>query len=494
MNKAKAYAGVCVVAGVVLLSALAGERGAVLSSGVIGDLSAGLFAASAAFALVANRERRDPTLLLVGVGAAAVTIHSTLAALLIFSLDGNVTDAWIRLISFTPIAGMLALLGNLVAVVPWRDRRGRPPLQPRRVVGATVGALVAFDLLVILSGAGPIDVYAGTLQSLGVLGILATGALMAGGAMATVRSLQWGGRFGWVASAGFALAFAGVSALLSSVVDGDRALQIVGIWAGVAPGLAAASLAVFVMASLKLETSRLRRVTDRAAEVMEGRAEIAATIAHDVRGPVGTIKGLATTTRKSYDKLGDTQRLEFIGMIEEESGRLLRLVDQVAVGLKVDAGSLDLVPRAQDVAPLVRQAVEDLGVAERPIDVDAPPDVHAAVDTRWFVEAVRQGIDNAVHFSPSDQPVTITLRKAHDDGALVTIADRGPGIPPEQRDAVFERFSRWRPAGYEDRQGAGLGLFICRGIARAHGGEASLDANPGGGTMLRIRFPREATG
>jgi signal transduction histidine kinase len=309
------------------------------------------------------------------------------------------------------------------------------------------------------------------------------------GLVVLVHSLTWSGRYGWVAAAGLALAATGAGWFGAFAGWGWTAS--IDAW-GIGPPLALSSLLVFVLASLRLESTRLRRASDRAAEVMEGRAEIAAAIAHDVRGPVGTIKGLATTTRKSYDRLDDDQRLEFVGMIETESARLLRLVDQVAVALKVDAGTLDLSPRLQEVAPLVELALRELEGADR-VQVDADTAAEAAVDPRWFAEAVRQGLDNALGFSPGEAPVDLTLRAVGED-VVVEIADRGPGIPPERREELFEKFVRWRPAGYEDRQGSGLGLFVARGIARAHGGDASLDAAPEGGTMLRLRFPREAKG
>jgi signal transduction histidine kinase len=74
---------------------------------------------------------------------------------------------------------------------------------------------------------------------------------------------------------------------------------------------------------------------------------------------------------------------------------------------------------------------------------------------------------------------------------VLDIIDRGPGIPAEQRERLFEKFVRWRPSGYEDRTGTGLGLFITRGILDVHDGTAELIDGPGGGTMLRLRIPAE---
>ncbi|MEX0985695.1 MAG: HAMP domain-containing sensor histidine kinase [Actinomycetota bacterium] len=491
MGAGKAYIGVGVVTGVCVVAAVAGDRGAVLFQDEIGSLANGVFAAAAAFALFAYQRSRDPGLLLAGIGAAAVAGHTLAVALALALLDPIAGSGWHSVMGTSSTAGHLGLAGALVVVLPWKERRGRPPLVASKVARIAVAGLVIFDLLVLATrpSAGSGFGHAG--NQIETFPWLGGAALLAAGAIAAIRSLPKGGRLAWIAAAGLATAVTGLSITLSPLVD-RGADEILQSWVRTAPALAAGSLAVFVLVSLRLEASGMRRTTDRAAEVMEGRAEIASTIAHDVRGPVGTIKGLATTTRKSYDRLGDAERLEFIGMIEQESGRLLRLVDQVALALKVDAGSLDPHLRVQSLAPLLRQAVEQTEAGEHTIDVNADPIISAEADTRWFVEAVRQGLDNACGFSPPGTAVVLTLAGT-EDAAIVTVAASGPGVPTELRESMFEKFSRWRPKGYEDRQGSGLGLFICRGIAQAHGGGATLEDAPSGGTMLRIWVPREGT-
>jgi two-component system sensor histidine kinase KdpD len=220
------------------------------------------------------------------------------------------------------------------------------------------------------------------------------------------------------------------------------------------------------------------------------RAELASRLAHEVRTPVATIKGLAATVLAHDERLGADERRELVGLIGTEAARLLELVEQVALALRIDADGLAIRARPTRLEPLLRDAVAGAGVVDHPVVLDAPSDLEAPVDPRWLSEALRQGITNAARFSPAGQPIEVRARAAGGD-ALVEIVDRGPGIPRERREEVFERLTTWRPAGYEDRPGAGLGLFICRAIVAAHGGTASVHEGAEGGTILRLRLPME---
>jgi signal transduction histidine kinase len=483
---ARAWLGIVIVVGVTLLSAVTGDTGALAIASVLGPLASGLFAAVAVFALVVYWEQRDVPLLLVGVGAAALVVHGVLMSVvqIVFT---PVTEGWLRLQGFATLTGLLVLLANLVAVVPWQDRRGREPVRPAVVVAASVAGLIALDVLAVFFeptrfSSGPADV--------GWLGTTAEVVLVVGGVVGLVRPLRWGGRFGWVAGACAALAILGMAAIGAQKLQDGQALRLIGRATAGSTGLTASMLLVFVVIGLQLESTRMRRASDRATQVMEGRAEIASIVAHDVRGPAGTIRSVAGSLRTSYARLGDAERLEFVGMIEQESLRLLRVADQMSLGLKTDAGTLSFTRTVRDLEGPILQGLHEAEVGQREVRLDLGPDLHASVDDRWLGEAVRQGIDNAMRFSPPEQPIDLRSRRDGTD-AVIEIEDRGPGIPDDMRAQVFEKFCRWRPVGYEDRPGSGLGLFIVRSIARQHGGDAVVADGAEGGTILQIRLPLE---
>ena len=221
----------------------------------------------------------------------------------------------------------------------------------------------------------------------------------------------------------------------------------------------------------------------------ESRAELVSKLSHEVRGPVSTLRGLVGTTLTHYDRLSDEERREFLHLIKHEADRLERSVEQVALALRLDAGSVRLDVQRQDLGAIVREAVESADTGDRPVDVDAAP-LETPVDGALIAVVIHQLIDNAATFSQPDAPISVRVRRDGDD-AVVEVVDGGPGVPPDKREAVFERFADWRPPDYEDRPGAGLGLFISRTVAREHGGEASIAEGPAGGTMLIVRLPVE---
>jgi two-component system sensor histidine kinase KdpD len=280
----------------------------------------------------------------------------------------------------------------------------------------------------------------------------------------------------------------GAQAFAAQRISNPDTLRLVGRATVGTTGLTGAMLLVFVVIGLQLESTRLRRASDRATEVMEGRAEIASIVAHDVRGPAGTIRSVAGSLRTSYRRLGDAERLEFVGMIEQESLRLLRVADQMSLGLKTDAGTLAFTFVDRDLEGPILQGLHEAEVGQREVRASIEEGLRGRVDERWLAEAVRQGLDNAMKFSPADTPIDLRAR-GEDGGVVLEIRDRGPGIPDDMREQVFEKFCRWRPIGYEDRPGSGLGLFIVRSIAREHGGDAVTVVAPEGGTILQIRLP-----
>jgi signal transduction histidine kinase len=486
-------------------AALVGDEAPVLQLGPLMWL-AGSLAVVAAFHY---RTSKDPDTLLLGTAGTVITVQSLLFGVVwrgewILRVSGVIQDGSIDLARrgaielVASLAGLAIAGGCLVIAWPWWDRRGRQPIAPLRFSASVLAVVLITDLLLVafppvasLTVVGRVPVV-----SVPPIGWIWLGAGVCTWTFVTIRHTQLfmrGVEHGPLAAAGASAVAVLASWAALDLGPGDSPAWTIGIrW--LLPFGVLGFLLVAVLLMERAETSRLRRTSDRAERIVEGRAEIASMIAHEVRGPVTTIRGIAATAATHYDGLSDAERQEFFGLIEQESRRLLGAVDQTSLALKVDAGSLTYEMAPAELAPIVRAGVEAAHVEpdEHPLHIVAQEDVTLTGDQARLTEVVRQLVENAAKFSPAGSPIVV--RAVDDDEhASLEVTDEGPGIPVERREAVFERFGRWRPKGYEDQPGNGLGLFICRGLVAEHHGEITVEDGPTGGTMLRVRLPLGGT-
>jgi signal transduction histidine kinase len=458
-----------------------------------------LMGAAAAMAAFEYRASHDPAAVFLGTGSAVLFLSYLAFGFVLRSrfsslrgLAGSVVpDAGHLLPAYALLYGWLLFGLGLLLTRPWWERRGRPPLEARRLVLATLAALVAGDLLLwafpppLRISIGP----DGPSFSLGVVAWLLAGAglIVALTAAARLVPVAERTRWGLLLVAAIVGAAASVTPLLAQG-DSTLARDAAQAWATLAPPLAGALTLGALLAARHAESSRVRRIDDRAQEVLSGRAEIASMIAHEVRGPVATVRGMAGTTLTYYERLTDDERREFLSMIEQESQRLLDTINQMSMALKIDAGTLTFNRKPVPLAPIVKTGAEAARRDDRLVAVVADEGILVSADPERLRESVRQLVDNAVKFSPADRPVTVRVVRRGPD-AEIEIEDEGPGIPADQRERLFSKFPNWRPSGYEERPGTGLGLFISRGLVAEHSGTIVIEDGPHGGTMLRVRLP-----
>ena len=454
-----------------------------------------LAGAVTAVALVHYRASRDPDVLLMAAAGGVLAFQSALATVVINQLEE--ADLALRTVPITAALIGWAVAGVCLALAsPWWERRGRPQIAASTLGGGILAIVVVADALLLAfppQVSGEIDAAPGyAIPPIGwvwlVVAALAWTLVLIRRTFLVGRGSHHGAVAGTALASLFLLASWAVLAR-----SGDPFAEP--FWTGVSVWMSpvsVASLLVAVLLMQRADASRMRRSTDRADQILEGRAEIASMIAHEVRGPVTTIRGIASTASTHYQGLSDEERREFFDLIEQESRRLLSAVDQTSLALKIDAGSLTYQKAPAPLATIVRAGVEAAGVPAdlHAVHVLAQEDVSLVADASRLTEMVRQLVENAGKYSPPGTPI-IVRGVADGDVALIEVIDEGPGIPDDQREAVFTRFTRWRPRGYEEQPGNGLGLFICRGLAAEHRGKITVEDGQAGGTMLRVRLPLE---
>lgn len=233
-----------------------------------------------------------------------------------------------------------------------------------------------------------------------------------------------------------------------------------------------------------------REPPDLAAE----RAATAAGLAEDLHGPLLSLRALSSSGLRAGETMTEQDREAFFGLIDEEAARLRRTLDQLVTALQVEAGEIVYAMTEEDLGALVEEVAGDVPHGEHPLRVETEPDLHVRVDRLRLGETVAAVVDNAARFSPPDAPIEIHAFGG-DGEAILEIADHGPGIPPDRRAEVFRRGTSWRPAGYEETPGAGVGLFLARAHVLGQGGRIELDARRDAGpadvpgTVVRIGLP-----
>ncbi len=231
----------------------------------------------------------------------------------------------------------------------------------------------------------------------------------------------------------------------------------------------------------------------RARGSQERMRRFIADASHELRTPLTSVRGLAEFALQQGEAASREELLRLMSLIARESGRMGRLVDDLLLLARFDAGR-PLDRRPVDLASLAAEAVQQARIVApgRPITLEAPEPVIVDADAERLRQIIDNLIGNAIRHTPPDCPVTVKVTSEPGSGRL-TVADRGPGMTPEQASRVFERFYRTDGARTRTSGGAGLGLAIAASLAAAHGGELTVDTQPGRGAAFCLRLDRAET-
>jgi two-component system OmpR family sensor kinase len=231
----------------------------------------------------------------------------------------------------------------------------------------------------------------------------------------------------------------------------------------------------------------------RAVESQERMRRFVADASHELRTPLTSVRGLAEYGLQQEGTASREELLRLIDLIAREAGRMGRLVEDLLLLARFDAGR-PLDRRPVDLASIAAEAVQQGRIVApgRPITLEAAEPVMVDADAERLRQVVDNLIGNAIQHTPPGSPVTVKVASEPGSGRL-TVTDRGPGMTPEQASHVFERFYRTDDARTRARGGAGLGLAIAASLAAAHDGELTVDTQPGHGAAFHLRLPRTET-
>jgi signal transduction histidine kinase len=240
----------------------------------------------------------------------------------------------------------------------------------------------------------------------------------------------------------------------------------------------------------------LRRLYKELAATSRHKSEFLASMSHELRTPLNAISGFSQVLRERMFGDLNAKQEEYLDDILSSSHHLLSLINDVLDLSKVEAGQVEL-----DVAPFsLREALERGVVMVR--EQATEYDVHVALaavpeidvvegDERRIRQVIFNLMSNAVKFTPAGGSVGVSAAQV--DGELrISVADTGPGVPPEDRDRIFEEFQQ-TSAGAEQRDGTGLGLALSKRLVELHGGRIWVDSEPGSGSTFTFTLPARSS-
>ena len=238
--------------------------------------------------------------------------------------------------------------------------------------------------------------------------------------------------------------------------------------------------------------SQLRKAFEEASEAESLRRSerlktaLLDAVTHDLRTPLTSIKA-AVTTLLDGDTLPPEIGRELLLVINEESDRLDRFVEEMMTVARIEAGQLLLRRSAQPALDVINNAIDRASplLREHPVEVTIdsklPP---LLVDGATASEVIFELVENAAKYSAVGEPIHVFASQRDGDMVEIAIEDRGIGVPVGLREKVFQKFFR-APGG----RGFGMGLSIARGIVEAHGGRIWIDGASGRGTIVRFTVP-----
>lgn len=225
----------------------------------------------------------------------------------------------------------------------------------------------------------------------------------------------------------------------------------------------------------------------RLEEVAQMKTDFVSVVSHELRTPLTSIIGsLDTVNRPELAPEANTAR-ELIVTARRQAGRLQRLIEDLLMVSRIDRGAIPVNRESLRLTTVVDHVAAALQIPE-PVAAEIHPSDLAVVADRDHLERILINLfENASKYAPGS-PIELVTR-IRGDMAEIRVVDHGPGIPPDQRERVFDRFTQVEASQTRSVGGTGLGLSIVRSLAEVMGGRADVDETPGGGATFIVDLP-----
>jgi signal transduction histidine kinase/CheY-like chemotaxis protein len=241
-------------------------------------------------------------------------------------------------------------------------------------------------------------------------------------------------------------------------------------------------------AAIAIENARLYGELQRA---IRSRDVFLSVAAHELKTPLTSLRGFAQLLAKQLERTGtiDPERMRrALRNIDMQSDKLTRLISHLLDISRLETGKLEIDPRTVNLAPLVQEVIVNaqLRTQLHTIQFDGKPSIYAHVDALRLEQVISNLLDNAIKYSPNGGSIEVSLGM-DDHSVRLSVRDHGIGIPPENRERIFDRFYQAHTTSYYS--GMGLGLFISQQIVELHQGQLCVEFPDDGGTCFIVTLP-----
>jgi signal transduction histidine kinase len=221
---------------------------------------------------------------------------------------------------------------------------------------------------------------------------------------------------------------------------------------------------------------------------VDSTAEIIATVSHEIRSPLTTIKGFTKTLIDRWDRLPDDAKLDMLRAVNADADRVTRLLTELLEVSRLEAGKLQIHFQRVDLRELCESVVSELAARseKHTLRLDADAELIVRGDPDKLLRVLTNLVENAQKYTDGGE--VVVGARADGDWGEATVTDQGAGIPPAQQKTVFDKFARRELAGAPS--GTGLGLYIAKGLIEAQGGDMGLVSNEGVGSTFWFRVKR----
>lgn len=232
-----------------------------------------------------------------------------------------------------------------------------------------------------------------------------------------------------------------------------------------------------------------RAMVARLQELDTMKSDFVAVTSHELRTPLTAVQGFIRTLRRPDVRLSPGEMEEFLAIVDRQVERLSRLVEELLLTARIDAGTIDLQMDSVEVSEVLEETLSELGDGRTRVQLAIDPTLPRVVtDAQRLGQIARNLIENALKFSPDDRPVRVTVVR-NGSSLQLDVADKGSGIADDEVAQIFDRFHQVGGSLRRRGQGLGLGLYIVRNLVDALNGTVAVRSTPGEGSVFSVSLP-----